>query len=131
RRPRTPARRRGRSRPRDARARRAGGSQAVRRALILDLDDTLYPERRFALSGFAAVARAVEREHGYPACAAFHVLRRELRSGRRAQAFQRLAYAMSLDLSHVARFREVYRRHQPRLRLPRASRNAIAEARRS
>jgi len=103
----------------------------VRRALILDLDDTLYPERRFALSGFAAVARAVECEHGYPACAAFHLLRRELRSGRRAQAFQRLADAMSLDLSHVARFREVYRRHQPRLRLPRASRNAIAEARRS
>jgi HAD superfamily hydrolase (TIGR01509 family) len=101
------------------------------RALILDLDDTLYPERRFALSGYAEVARAVERQHGYAACDAFHVLRDALTNGRRAQAFQTLAHAIGLDLSHVDGFREIYRRHQPRLRLPRASRVALALARRS
>ena len=99
------------------------------RALILDLDDTLYPERRFALSGYLAVASAVERRHGYPACDAFRVLRNALVTGRRAQAFQTLAHRVGLDLSHVDALREIYRRHQPRLRLPRASRDALALAR--
>jgi putative hydrolase of the HAD superfamily len=36
---------------------------------------------------------------------------------------------VGLDLSHVDALREIYRRHQPRLRLPRASRDALALAR--
>lgn len=32
--------------------------------VVFDLDDTLYPERAFALSGFRAVARHVEERHG-------------------------------------------------------------------
>jgi HAD superfamily hydrolase (TIGR01509 family) len=101
------------------------------RALILDLDDTLYPERRFALSGYAEVARAVERRHGYPACDAFRVLRDALAHGRRAEAFQTLAHAIGIDISYVDTFREIYRNHQPRLRLPRASRDVLALVRRS
>ena len=34
------------------------------RAVLFDLDETLYLERRFALSGFAAVARAVATQAG-------------------------------------------------------------------
>ena len=45
----------------------------VRRGLILDLDDTLYPRERFVRSGFAAVARHVAAAHGVPADAAMHV----------------------------------------------------------
>ena len=101
------------------------------RALIFDLDDTLYLERRFALSGYAAVARTVEDEHGYSACAAFRLLRDEFLEGRRAQAFQRLARAVGLDSTHVDVFRDVYRRHEPRLRLPRVSRQVLIAARRS
>lgn len=32
--------------------------------IVFDLDDTLYPERQFALSGFRAAARWAEREFG-------------------------------------------------------------------
>ena len=32
-----------------------------RRAVVFDLDDTIYPYRRFKLSGFAEVARHLER----------------------------------------------------------------------
>jgi putative hydrolase of the HAD superfamily len=32
--------------------------------LVFDLDDTLYPERQFALSGFAAAGRWAEAELG-------------------------------------------------------------------
>ena len=101
------------------------------RALILDLDDTLYPERRFALSGYAEVARAVERQHGFAARDAFRILRDALVTGRRNEAFQTLAGRIGIHLSHVDAFREIYRRHQPRLRLPRTSRAALMLARRS
>lgn len=32
--------------------------------VVFDLDDTLYPERQFAISGFRACERWLEREHG-------------------------------------------------------------------
>lgn len=35
-----------------------------RTLVVFDLDDTLYPERDFALSGFRAVAAQVEQSHG-------------------------------------------------------------------
>jgi len=34
--------------------------------IVFDLDDTLYPERSYAFSGFAAVAAAFEQELGPP-----------------------------------------------------------------
>lgn len=36
------------------------------RAVIFDLDDTLYPRRRFLQSGFAAVARYLAQDRGLP-----------------------------------------------------------------
>ena len=36
------------------------------RALVFDLDDTLYPYRQFVSSGFRAVAAEVERAQAYP-----------------------------------------------------------------
>lgn len=41
------------------------------RAVVFDLDDTLYPFRRFVLSGFAACARRLGRRRGVDARAAF------------------------------------------------------------
>jgi putative hydrolase of the HAD superfamily len=41
------------------------------RAVVFDLDDTLYPFRRFVLSGFAACARRLSRRRGVDARTAF------------------------------------------------------------
>ena len=101
------------------------------RAIILDLDDTLYPERRFALSGLAAVAHHAHRAHGIPAAGAFGVLRRALAGGRRDRAFQDLVAHYRLPDHVIPRFLEVYRQHDPRLRLPRRSHLALTELRRS
>lgn len=103
----------------------------IPRAIIFDLDDTLYPERRFALSGYAAVARFVEQENGVPAREAFRVLRLALAHGMRSRAFQALAGHASLPTETVEQCRAVYRRHRPSLRLPEASRKALFRARRS
>jgi putative hydrolase of the HAD superfamily len=100
------------------------------RAIVFDLDDTLYRERRFALSGFAAVAREVERRSGAPASSSFAVLRRALTSGRRQRAFQDVVEHCGLPADSVTELIAVYRTHQPRLRLPLASSQVIHELRR-
>jgi putative hydrolase of the HAD superfamily len=99
------------------------------RAVIFDLDDTLYPERRFALSGFAAVAQHTADVHGVPPLRAFAILRRAMRAGRRRRAFQDLAAECRLPDDVIPRCVDVYRRHEPRLRLPRASRRALMDLR--
>jgi putative hydrolase of the HAD superfamily len=99
------------------------------RALVLDLDETLYRERRFALSGFSAVAATVARQDGVPVHQAFARLASALRSGRRACAFQELAEFFGLPRSRVADWIEVYRTHRPRLRLPEESRGVLTTMR--
>jgi putative hydrolase of the HAD superfamily len=95
------------------------------RALLFDLDDTLYPERRFLLSGYAAVAAEIERRSGVPAGAVFGYLSRAARSGRRGEAFQDVCARFALDYGLVPQLLSVYRQHEPRLRLPRATRQTL------
>ena len=99
------------------------------RALVFDLDDTLYPERRFALSGFDAVSKHVAARYGVSRPAAFSLLRRELAAGRRAEAFQTLAGQLDLAGPIVDELRDVYRAHAPALKLPPATRAVLGAAR--
>jgi putative hydrolase of the HAD superfamily len=87
------------------------------RAIVFDLDDTLYPERRFALSGYRAVADAVERDFHVDRRAAFQSMAWSFRRGRRADAFQDLVSRFTLPASAVPSWLECYRTHEPRLRL--------------
>lgn len=93
--------------------------------MIFDLDDTLYPERRFGLSGFAAVARVVNERYGLPRRLAFTSLVKAYRGGRRSVALQALCERFDLAADVVPELVAVIRAHVPRLRLPRASRAAL------
>ena len=99
------------------------------RAILFDLDETLYRERRFALGGFAAVAEAVERSHGVGRHWAFACLATALRQGRRPQAFQDLCERFDLPSSCIPAWVRIYRAHAPRLRLPQSTRAALATLR--
>lgn len=101
------------------------------RALLFDLDDTLYPERRFALSGFAAVAAHAARTAGVGCDEGFRFLAWELRRGRRSEALQRFCARFGLASGLAAEFRDVYRAHVPALKLPEATRAVLAQARAS
>jgi putative hydrolase of the HAD superfamily len=101
------------------------------RALIFDLDDTLYRERRFALSGFRAVAASVARTHGVPVEDGFRVLVRALRRGRRATAFQLLSELAGLDQPAAEDLRAVYRAHVPTLRLSAITLDVLRQVRSS
>jgi putative hydrolase of the HAD superfamily len=103
----------------------------VTRALVFDLDDTLYAERRYALSGFRAVANHVASSFGADRCAVFQALWRSLRGGRRASAFQSVTAEFALPAAAVEAMRDAYRAHAPELRLPESSRAVLAKARQS
>jgi putative hydrolase of the HAD superfamily len=100
------------------------------RAIVFDLDDTLYRERRFAVSGYRAVALGVEREFGIDREVAFRALVLSLRRDRRARAFQDLAASHGLPESVVPGWIECYRRHAPHLRLLPRVRRTLDDLRR-
>ena len=83
-------------------------------AVVFDLDDTLYPERDYVLSGFRAVASWAEARLGIPAGEGFARLRRLHEGGVRGDTFDRwLAASGVSDRRLVAELVEVYRGHDP------------------
>jgi len=87
------------------------------RAIVFDLDDTLYPLRRFVRSGFAAVADVVACEVNVPRDEVVAVLRDACRCapGRELQC---LCSHFGLPARDVERFVNIVRTHWPDIRLP-------------
>ena len=94
------------------------------KAVIFDLDDTLYSRHRFVHSGFRAVADHLERSRGINRREALAVLGRASRSGSRRE-LQACAEHFSLSPAVVPELVQVIREHTPALRLPRSSRLAL------
>jgi putative hydrolase of the HAD superfamily len=89
-----------------------------RRAIVFDLDDTLYPYRAFVGSGFRAVACRLAAERSLPPAAVLRVLRRALANGQRGHELQELCARFELPESLVGSLAELIREHTPSLRLP-------------
>jgi len=99
-----------------------------RPAVLFDLDDTLYPRQRFLLSGFAAVARHLDRCWGVDVRLAFARLARAFRT-EPGHELQALVGSFDLPSWVVPQLVEIIREHEPSLRLPRASRGALERLR--
>lgn len=85
-------------------------------AVIFDLDDTLYPERQYVLSGFRAVAAWAEAQLAIPAAEGFAELRQLFDCGVRGDTYNRwLAARGLLSETYVAEMVRVYRQHPPTL----------------
>jgi putative hydrolase of the HAD superfamily len=87
------------------------------RAIVFDLDDTLYPAQTFLSSGFAAVADAAAPELGVSAADVFTLLfdARRFTPGRELQF---LCDWFGLSPSCVGRWVQIIRGHEPDIRLP-------------
>ncbi len=85
-------------------------------AIVFDLDDTLYPERDYVLSGFRAVAAWAEAHLDIPAALGLAELQSLFEQGVRGDTFNRWLAAHGLaSESLVLRLVQVYREHEPAL----------------
>jgi putative hydrolase of the HAD superfamily len=87
---------------------------ASRRAILFDMDDTLYLERDYVMSGFGAVARWLETETGIPAAATRLRLIDLFEEGERGNTFDHCLAQFGLPTEPlVSEMVEVYRTHVP------------------
>lgn len=96
--------------------------------IVFDLDDTLYLERDFVLSGFAAVDRWLRRERGVDGF--LDRAGQVFGQGARGRIFDTVLAELGLDASpeEVGRLVAVYREHEPKLTLLADSESALTWA---
>ncbi|MCA9171072.1 MAG: HAD hydrolase-like protein [Planctomycetales bacterium] len=102
-----------------------------RRAIVFDLDDTLYLERQFAYSGYRAVSRFLGEQHRWSTQLARkfeHDCRRQFRWGDRRRLFNEVLekWNLSGDVVTAACIR-IYREHAPRIVLLTDARQILSE----
>ena len=86
------------------------------KAIVFDLDDTLYPERQYALSGFAAVADWAEGALGIPQDQGYAELETYFNDGVRGDTFNRWLETHDGDPEQwVPEMVKRYRDHTPTL----------------
>lgn len=85
------------------------------RAVVFDLDDTLFPERAYVLSGFRAVGLWCEGKFAIRADRAFEEMCGLLDSGFRGDTFNKFCEAHGEPQSAVPEMVRVYREHLPEL----------------
>lgn len=87
------------------------------RVIVFDLDDTLYPERDYVLSGFAAVDRWLVARCGVVGF--FERAHALFSAGQRGRIFDEGLTQLGLPATpaRIAELMDVYRQHEPALRL--------------
>lgn len=91
------------------------------RAIVFDMDDTLYPYRRFVLSGFRAVAECLEREHGADRQLTFRLMTRAMHGPGRGREIQACLDTLGLSRRLVPGLLRIIQNHSPLIRTPRAT----------
>jgi len=88
------------------------------RGVVFDLDDTLYLEREYVLSGFRSVAESIA-DASLPADEMYQFLERDFASGVRGDAFDRMLAAFPALAARrtAAELTQLYRAHSPRIGL--------------
>jgi putative hydrolase of the HAD superfamily len=107
-------------------------SVTASKAIIFDLDDTLYAERDYVLSGFRAVADWSQEVWQVPPEITFRELVQLLDEGRRGNTFNMWLQSRNLDTSSaiVETMVDIYRGHEPEISIASETREILAELRR-
>ena len=93
--------------------------------LIFDLDDTLYLEENYAVSGFEAVSDFVFDAYQIPREITLRILLSALHSGERHSAFQNLSFSCRLPKKAIRECLTVYRGHKPKISLDESTRQLL------
>lgn len=88
------------------------------RAVAFDLDDTLYPEREYVLSGFRAVAAWAHTNLNIPAEKGVDSLSRLFSEGVRGDTFNRWLFLHQVEpkASLIDKLVHIYRSHEPKIK---------------
>jgi putative hydrolase of the HAD superfamily len=100
------------------------------RAVVFDMDDTLYPYRQHKLGGFRAVARHLEMRYGLDGRMAYSRLLGAARGVNRGTELQACLGAVGLAEAVVGECVEIIYSHNPTLRLPDTSARVLMALRR-
>jgi putative hydrolase of the HAD superfamily len=84
-------------------------------AIVFDMDDTLYPEHTYVLSGFAAVAAWAEQHLNIPQAQGYNELHRFFKQGVRGNTFNHWLSAHGIGEERIPELVQVYRDHEPTL----------------
>jgi len=94
------------------------------RAIVFDLDDTLYPYRAFVRSGFAAAAAHIAEATGVPARRVYRALCRASAAAR-GRELQRVCERYGIAEATIPRLVHLMKWHTPAIRLPRETRQVL------
>jgi putative hydrolase of the HAD superfamily len=86
-------------------------------AIVFDLDGTLYDEMDFVKSGFKTVARHVSAKYGLSFKTVYNILTSDFENGVRNCNFNILLEKLNLEGKDLSELIEIYRKHQPAIRL--------------
>lgn len=95
------------------------------RAIVFDLDDTLYRIRRFTVAGYAATSAVIAERSGRSRRDVFCRLQGMYRRGGAATAYQDLCAEFGLPPALAGEWLARHRAHRRQLRLPRTSGRAL------
>lgn len=87
------------------------------KAIIFDLDDTLYPEKEFVMSGFWAVARYLGKKYKLNPLKILAILKKDFEKGRRGNNFNLLLSGLNFPKKEVGKLVTIYRSHKPKIKL--------------
>lgn len=92
-------------------------------AIIFDLDDTLYPERDYVISGFRNISFHIGEEYGLEIHAVFKELMLAFDGGVRGNNFNKYLECKGIDYSEddIKKMVAIYRSHEPDISLPEES----------
>ncbi|OQX84414.1 MAG: hypothetical protein B6D63_04720 [Candidatus Latescibacteria bacterium 4484_7] len=85
--------------------------------IIFDLDDTLYPERDYVLSGFRSVSKYLEKAGYLDSVSTFDFLSKRFEEGVRGKTFDLLIEHFGLRGIEPVELVSLYRTHYPKINL--------------
>lgn len=86
------------------------------KAIFIDLDDTLYPEKDFVFSGFKKVSEFLALKYKISFSKILYFLQTNFRRGKRKKLFNRLLKKFGLPSSELNRLVAIYRFHYPAIK---------------
>jgi len=87
------------------------------KAIIFDLDDTLYPEKEFVMSGFQIVSGYLAKKYKLNPLKIFNILKTDFEKGIRGKNFNLILGKLKLPKQELKKIITIYRNHKPKIKL--------------